>query len=112
MIAGLKSGSNDSLSYTDLLEGKNKVQIIIEMNREIRKRDGEAYPLVENDPLFAKMKEGVRKTGYLHFGYREYEFTMVEIADFAKSLHSKIKDEFEPVMLKLVQYFYPKHYLK
>lgn len=99
-----------TIAYNDLLEGRGELQLIIEMNGDVRKRAEEAYEILKNDEFFTVMKEGVRASGYLHLGFIPYNLELEELSNLSEFLYNEIKTKFEPVMKKLLKHYYPNWY--
>lgn len=99
-----------TIYYQPLIDGNFKVSIIIELIREDMKNELELKDLLETDPLYLKMVKGVSSKNFIQFATREYTLTISEIEILADTIFGIIQKDFEPVMSKILNKFYPQHY--
>jgi hypothetical protein len=96
-----------TVDVTDLLEGKKKVDLIIEMTGKPLEQLLEFRQLLADDAQYQKMDKDREVNQFLHFGYKTYSLETTDLADLDNYILSKIKADFGGAFVKMVKYYYP-----
>jgi hypothetical protein len=97
-----------TLDAKELLEGSMKIDIIIELFREPLKEHRSLEELVKDEPQFQRMKQFRMYEGFLHFGYKNYTLSEVDLGRFAVFVVEKIHEDFGHTFVKIVTSYYNK----
>ncbi|WP_298417133.1 hypothetical protein [uncultured Kordia sp.] len=105
-IFGIKKKNRQTyytIIFKDLLNGKNKISIII----ELQKNDKNKIPLIKEklnkDIHYQNLnKNGYARGNYIHFLSKSYTLEEEQIENLSDFIVDKIKSEFESIMNKLL----------
>lgn len=103
--------NNRNVYYTihlrNLMNGKNTISVIIELNGTAKDKENEIDKLLKDDILYShsEMKHNNWSNKYnLHFATREYKLSKAQIEDFANVVEKIIREDFESTMNKIIEY--------
>ena len=91
----------------NIIEGKLNFRLILELNREDKKRLADVIAVFENHPQAIGNLNGYSKGTYVHFLSKDYTLTIEELANFADVVVAKIKDDFAEITIDVIKYLYP-----
>lgn len=97
-----------TIIFNKLMHGEQKIQIIIELEREDKERVSELRDLLKDDELYLEMDRNSKpEKNYIHFAKRAYTLTTEEVKQFAETVQNLIVNDFDPVMNKIMNHIYP-----
>jgi hypothetical protein len=92
---------------TNLLNGNNKIQVIIELLKPLKDREEELRELFKNNSQYnhSEMKYNTWSSkSQVHFAKRSYKLNSDQIKDFSNVVERIIKDDFETIMTEIINY--------
>lgn len=94
-----------TILFDRLLNGDQTIEVIIELELEDKEKTPELRKLLKDDPLYQDMNlSGYSTERFIHFARKEYKLNIEQIQNFADHVHTIILNEFEPVMIKILDY--------
>jgi hypothetical protein len=88
-----------------LFQSERSITIIIELFDKAIPVDKELQKCLKDDPHYIKLvKDGTRKSNYVHFAYQWYRLDNYELENLAAFIVEKIKLDLEPVMQKVQKF--------
>jgi hypothetical protein len=91
----------------DLLNGELKFMLILELNREDKKREKEIHEQFKNHPQYQGKHKGESKKSYVHLLCQSYAIDKNELENLAETITQKIQDDFSDITYKVIKYLYP-----
>ena len=92
----------------DLLEGKPRYTLILELLRKDREREKELREFLKDHPQTKGKTRGEDSGEYLHFLCKDYTITEDELANLSEHVVNRIRNDFADMKLKVIQKLYPK----
>jgi hypothetical protein len=90
----------------DLLEGKMRYTLILELFREDKKRAQELREFLADHPQTKDKKRGEEKV-HLHFLYKDYSVDEAKLANLAEDVVKNIRNDFADMTLKAIRKLHP-----
>lgn len=91
----------------DLLKGKMRYTLVLELFREDKKREDDLKILLQDHPQAKDKRRGEQTARYLHFMCKDYTITEQELATLSENVVANIRKDFADVTLLVIAELYP-----
>lgn len=98
-----------TIIFDGLLKGEKTITVVIELEKKDKERILELDKMLSNDPQVELLKKTIiTNRTHVHFLAKDYELSLEQIKNFSEVVLEIIQSDFEPIMVKIMKYLYPK----
>jgi hypothetical protein len=91
----------------DLLNGELKFMLILELNREDKKKENKIRELFKEHPQYQGKHKGESKNSYVHILCQSYTIDKNELENLAEVVIQKIHEDYTDITYQVIKYLYP-----